>query len=100
MTLWSFDPSKWDQMLAYQRLMTDTVMPALEAVTPGSGAYMNEADFLQPNFQQAFFGDKYERLLAIKKKYDPDMFFYATKAVGSEVWSVAEDGHMCKTGDT
>lgn len=86
-------------MLAYQKFMTETVMPALEAVTPGSGAYMNEADFLQPNFQQAFFGEKYERLLDIKKKYDPDMFFYATKAVGSEVWSVAEDGHMCKVED-
>ncbi|KAJ4417876.1 hypothetical protein N0V82_005933 [Gnomoniopsis sp. IMI 355080] len=97
-TPWSFDPEEWGQMLAYQKLMTDTVMPALEAVTPGSGAYMNEGDFLQPNFQQAFFGSKYERLLKIKKKYDPDSLFYATKGVGSEAWTVAQDGHMCRTG--
>lgn len=97
-TPWSFDPAEWEEMLAYQKLMTNTVMPALEAVTPGSGAYMNEADFLQPGFQQAFFGSKYKRLLEIKKKYDPDSLFYATKGVGSEAWTVVEDGHMCRTG--
>lgn len=97
-TPWSFDPADWDTMLANQELMTETIMPALEAITPGAGTYMNEADFRQPDFQRAFFGSKYERLLAVKKIYDPDMFFYVTKGVGSEVWTVAEDGHMCKAG--
>lgn len=94
-TPWSSKPEDWDKMLAYQELMTDTIMPAIEAITPGSGAYMNEGDFRQPDFQRAFFGSKYERLLNIKKKYDPTFFFYATKGVGSEAWSVAKDGHMC-----
>lgn len=95
-TVWSFDPADWDQMLANQDLMTDTIVPALEAVTPGSGAYMNEADFRQKDFQTTFFGDKYDQLLSIKQTYDPDSFFYATRAVGSETWCVADDGHMCK----
>lgn len=97
-TPWSFDPADWDQMLAYQTLMTETLVPAFEAITPGSGVYMNEGDFRQRNFQVAFFGDKYERLLGIKRRRDPDSFFYATKGVGSEVWTVTEDGHMCKSG--
>lgn len=95
-TPWSWDPADWDEMLAQQALMTDTIVPALEAVTPGSGAYMNEADFRQPDFQTQFFGDKYDALLAIKAKYDPQRLFWATKAVGSEYWSVAEDGRMCR----
>ncbi|KAK4148259.1 uncharacterized protein C8A04DRAFT_24060 [Dichotomopilus funicola] len=94
-TVWSFDPAEWDDMLANQQLMTDDIMPRIEDVTPGSGAYMNEADFRQPGFQYAFFGSNYETLLQIKQKYDPDGFFYATKAVGSEMWTVGPDGKMC-----
>ena len=96
-TPWSFDPSQWQQMIANQGLMTNTIMPAIEAVTPGSGAYMNEANFQQPDFQTAFFGCNYNTLLSIKKKYDPFNFFYAIKAVGSEVWNVANSGRMCRT---
>lgn len=95
-TPWSWDPADWDEMTANRELMTDTIMPAIEDVTPGSGSYMNEADFQQPDFQTAFFGDKYDALLSIKTTYDPDRLFYATKAVGSEYWEVAEDGHMCR----
>lgn len=96
-TPWSFIPEEWSRMLEYQKLMTDTIMPAIEAITPGSGAYMNEADFLQPNFQTVFFGSKYDRLLDIKKRYDPDDFFYVATGVGSEAWKIEEDGHMCRT---
>jgi hypothetical protein len=95
-TEWSFDPAQWDKMLDNQRLMTYDIMPALEAVTPGSGAYMNEADFQQPGFQEVFFGSNYQDLLCIKRKYDPEGFFYARNAVGSERWNVANDGRMCR----
>ncbi|KAK4240145.1 hypothetical protein C8A03DRAFT_13478 [Achaetomium macrosporum] len=95
-TPWSFDPADWDQMLANQRLMTYDIMPRIEAVAPGSGAYMNEADFQQPGWQEVFFGSNYDKLLAIKNKYDPEGLFYARNAVGSERWSVANDGRMCQ----
>ncbi|KAJ2891700.1 FAD-binding domain-containing protein [Zalerion maritima] len=94
-TPWDFE-APWEDMIALQDLMTDTIIPALEAVTPGSGAYMNEADFRQPNWQEVFFGDKYDKLLGIKKKYDPTGFFYALKGVGSEDWEVRNDGRLCK----
>ncbi|KAK3325376.1 hypothetical protein B0H66DRAFT_121546 [Apodospora peruviana] len=96
-TPWSFEPSMWTEMIELQDLMTNEIMPAIEAVTPGSGAYMNEADFRQLNFQREFFGANYAKLLEIKKKFDPSSFFYATKAVGSEKWSIAEDGRMCSS---
>jgi hypothetical protein len=95
-TPWSFDPADWDRMLASQRLMTDDVMPAIEAVTPGSGAYMNEADFRQPGWQEVFFGANYQALGRVKRKWDPEGFFYVTKGVGSERWQVEGDGRMCR----
>ncbi|OQE42363.1 hypothetical protein PENCOP_c004G01683 [Penicillium coprophilum] len=90
-----FDYSDWDSNVASQQLITDVLMPPLEALTPGSGAYLNEADPNQKDWQQTFYGDNYDNLLDIKRKYDPDSRLYAFKAVGSEAWTVTEDGHLC-----
>lgn len=95
-TEWSFDPALWGKMIENQKLMTEDIMPAIEKVTPGSGAYMNEADFQQPRWQEEFFGPNYPALKCIKQKYDPDNFFYARNAVGSEQWEVDDDGRMCR----
>ncbi|KAF8854350.1 FAD-binding domain-containing protein [Acephala macrosclerotiorum] len=92
---WSFE-APWSDMIALQDEMTDSIVPQLEAATPNSGAYMNEADFRQPNSQQDFFGANYNKLLSIKKKWDPSHIFYAITAVGSEYWTVAKNGRMCK----
>lgn len=92
---WNFT-APWSEALATQRKMTSVVQPIIEEATPGSGAYMNEADFRQPDFQEAFFGAaNYPRLLAIKRKWDPRGLFYATAAVGSEAYTVRDDGRLC-----
>lgn len=94
---WNFT-APWEDMLARADTLTYEIMPMIEAVTPGAGAYLNEGDFQQPGFQDVFWGEaNYAKLLEIKKKYDPDSFFYARIAVGSETWTVADDGRMCKT---
>jgi hypothetical protein len=52
-----------------------------------SGAYMNEADVLEPDFQTVFFGRKsYRKLLEVKAKYDPQDLFIVGAGVGSERW--------------
>ncbi|EFJ04336.1 hypothetical protein SELMODRAFT_2240, partial [Selaginella moellendorffii] len=56
-------------------------------VTPGSGTYINEADFNEPDWQQSFFGEHYPRLQAIKSKVDPSGLFRCHHCVGSEKWS-------------
>lgn len=53
-----------------------------KALTPGGGAYMNEASYDEPEWQQTYFGDNYPRLLDIKKRYDPDHMFDCWKCVG------------------
>jgi hypothetical protein len=59
-------------------------------IFPGAGAYVNESDYFQKNWQTAFWGTNYPRLLAIKHKYDPSGLFFVHHGVGSENWS--EDG--------
>ncbi|KAK1248264.1 LOW QUALITY PROTEIN: hypothetical protein MKX08_006484 [Trichoderma sp. CBMAI-0020] len=87
----------FQDMVATQDTITNVVQPVIEAATPNAGAYMNEADFQQPDFQHVFFGANYPRLLQIKQKYDPASLLYARAGVGSEVWTVAADGRMCRT---
>ncbi|KAM0541150.1 hypothetical protein ACHAPJ_013368 [Fusarium lateritium] len=89
--------ASWEKMLATQKNITEEVQPVIEAATPSAGAYVNEADFQQKNWKETFYGVNYKKLLKIKKKYDPQGLFYATVAVGSEAWTVGNDGRMCKT---
>ncbi|KAL1646202.1 Zinc finger E-box-binding homeobox 1 [Didymella pomorum] len=92
---WNFT-APWSEAFETQRKMTDVITPIVEAATPGSGSYVNEADFNQKNWQTTFWGDNYSKLLSIKKKWDPSSIFYATVGVGSEAWVVKNDGRMCR----
>ncbi|KAJ6545221.1 hypothetical protein B0H19DRAFT_955521, partial [Mycena capillaripes] len=53
---------------------------------PNAGAYSNEADVLEPNFQHTFFGPNYAKVSAIKWRYDPHDLFIVGAGVGSERW--------------
>lgn len=85
----------WDEMLLRQEKLTHTVMPPIEAATPGGGAYLSEANFQQPDWQAAFYGSNYPRLSKIKELYDPLSLFYARTAVGSEKWAEDHEGRLC-----
>lgn len=86
----------WDATLAAKQSITNDLLPKLEALTPGGGAYLNEGDVNQPDFQSTFFGDHYDRLLQIKREYDPSGIFYAETAVGSESWVQENNGRLCR----
>lgn len=75
--------------------MTDKLVSSLTVLSPGSGSYLNEADWKQPDWQSSFYGFNYARLLSIKKKYDPDYFFYARTAAGNDQWVQGDDGRLC-----
>jgi FAD/FMN-containing dehydrogenase len=62
-------------------------MTALRAAAPGAGAYVNEADYFQTDWQNAFWGSHYPRLSRIKRRYDPNGLFTVHHGVGSEAWS-------------
>lgn len=79
-----------------QEKMTNVLVPALSKLAPDGGAYLNEADFRQPDFQHVFYGPTYDELNRIKDEYDPFHTFFATTAVGSEYWVSQADGRLCK----
>jgi FAD/FMN-containing dehydrogenase len=65
----------------------DKSMDAIRKLLPRVGSYVWETDFFQPHWQEAFWGENYTRLLAVKGKYDPDGLFFLHHGVGSEDWS-------------
>lgn len=70
-------------------------MKLIRDATPGAGTYVNETDYFEPDWQEALWGTNYPKLLALKKKYDPEGLFVCHHCVGSEAWSA--DG-MCRSG--
>ena len=82
--------------VASEHEMTNDVVPQLERITPGSGTYINEGDFDLQTWKEDYFGANYDKLLAVKKKYDPNDLFYAIASVGHDVWAVESDGRLCR----
>lgn len=99
---WSENATSADIAAANRRLTQQ--LQTWRDVSPGSGAYMSEADINEPDFQQSFYGEHYERLYALKQEVDPWGLFYAPTAVGSEDWYVTgqmewfptQNGRLCR----
>ena len=76
--------------------LKDQLTKALRDQAPDMGCYVNEADIDEPDYQQAFWGDHYDRLLTIKKQVDPKGVFWCSVCVGGEDWQEI-DGQVCKS---
>jgi len=60
------------------------------------GCYVNEANIDEPSYQQALWGDHYDRLLQIKRQIDPHGVFWCQVCVGGGDWTVEPDGRICR----
>lgn len=69
---------------------------ALRQLAPDSGAYFNECDSYEPDWQYAFFGSNYPRLRNVKQRYDPEGLLWCRRCVGSEDWVEQADGGLCR----
>ena len=76
---------------------------ALRLLVPDTGGYMSESDPTEPNWQNAFWGSNYPRLLRLKEVWDPKGVFWCNHCVGSELWTVQGgdgfgqgEGKICK----
>lgn len=68
---------------------------AMKQQAPETGAYMNEADRLDPDFEIDFYGSHYSRLSSIKAFRDPTSVFYCSTCVGSTEWEESSSGVLC-----
>ncbi|UJR21605.1 hypothetical protein I4U23_024687 [Adineta vaga] len=86
---WSDVTSREDQE-KLAKLVTEKVK-LLQTISGGSqsGAYMNEADPNEIDWQQKFFGTKelYNQLKTIKNSVDPNGILICKRCVGSDDWS-------------
>ncbi|WEW56366.1 hypothetical protein PRK78_001809 [Emydomyces testavorans] len=82
---WSKDTPLTEQR-AIQSNLTNVEVPLLKNLEPDMGAYVNEADANEKDFQESFWGSNYGRLYGLKKKWDPRGLFIVRAGVGSEDW--------------
>jgi len=85
-----------EQAAESERRVTQELSTLLKAATPHSAVYPNEGDVNEPNWQDAFWGSVYPKVLKIKQKYDPKDVFWAKASTGSEGWAVRGDLKLCK----
>jgi hypothetical protein len=79
----------------YQSVTYNKTEP-LRQLSPDTGAYFNEADANEPDWQNSFFGENYEKLRVIKEKHDPKGVLWCRKCVGSERFMEESDGRLCE----
>ncbi|XP_041361011.1 VAO-type flavoprotein oxidase VAO615-like [Gigantopelta aegis] len=70
-----------------------------DLVEYGDGVYYNEPSFYLPAWKEEFWGGNYDRLLAIKRKWDPDNFLWCHHCVGSDLSPSGKPGPITCAGD-
>lgn len=72
------------------------LLPAIDSLENGTmGGYLGIPFPHEADHRRIFWGDKYDRLLEIKRRWDPGDLFITRSGVGSEVW---DDEGMCRAG--
>lgn len=88
---WAWNSTLDQRLAAVEALNNRTAQ--LEAVTPGGGAYMNEANPFTSDWQESWWGkENYASLLAIKNRYDPDRLLRCWRCVG---WEESDVQNSC-----
>ncbi|KAH9203095.1 hypothetical protein DL95DRAFT_472707 [Leptodontidium sp. 2 PMI_412] len=91
-----FDPAGLVDVIHELQAQMNDNQDQLKLLTPGGGAYMNEGIFDNPDWKRDYYGTNYEKLLDVKKKYDPSFILHGLASVGSDHWVAASDGRLCK----
>lgn len=97
-TIWEFGDAaywKWNQTLD-ERIQTVESVQQLSAkyktLTDGGGAYRNEGNPFNPDWQRDNFGGLYGPLLEVKKRYDPKGVLHCHKCIG---WTDEDSQASC-----
>ena len=66
-----------------QAKLVTAAMAPLRALRERPASYFNETDYFEADWQTAFWGDHYARLLQVKERYDPGGLFFVHHGVGT-----------------
>ncbi|KAF2420354.1 hypothetical protein EJ08DRAFT_598434, partial [Tothia fuscella] len=80
----------------YVSIWSDKDVNAFIDLSPGMGAYINEASYNATNWQETFWGSNYAKLSEVKAKVDPDMLFFVSPGINAEMMTVNEKGAVCR----
>lgn len=91
----SADPSRAlsDAIEWYERVKE----PVWREWAPKSGGYRNAGNGFSRAWKHDFYGENYDRLLKIKRKYDPTESLFVYSGVGSDRWEYdLHSGLLCR----
>lgn len=87
----------WAQRKEKEAFNTNVIGKAMREAGPYGASYVNEGDLYEPDWQEAYWGDNYPRLLEVRRKWDPEGVFFAHATPGTERWSVVDYGRkLCR----
>lgn len=93
---WPTDPQNTTIKSLVTEELRNSSVPALKALGPNSGAYINEADPSNTDWKHDYFGSNYDRLLSIKHKYDESGVFWCKPCVGWDEWQIIDGNPALK----
>jgi hypothetical protein len=83
--------------LQYIQAKVNTWQEWVKVLTPGSGSYINEATYDNPDWKSDYYGENYEKLLRVKEKYDGTFSLWQQTSVGEDTyWHENAEGRLCK----
>ncbi|KAI0887740.1 FAD-binding domain-containing protein [Annulohypoxylon maeteangense] len=88
--------ASYEQRLQNMTAITKATLLAEELTGTEGGTYTNEANPFTPNWRESWWGDNYERLLEIKKRYDPEGVFKCWKCIGFEDEEISTERFHCQ----
>ncbi|TFK96752.1 hypothetical protein BDV98DRAFT_608045 [Pterulicium gracile] len=81
---WDWNATRAEKVATYRKV--SEAADYVRKITPDA-SYTNEADVYEPNYKVAHWGPNYNKLLAIKKKYDPKGLLDCWHCVGFDASS-------------
>ena len=87
----------WEVKKERENFNTNVLGKRLRDVSPAGASYVNEGDLYEPNWQEAYWGSNYARLLKVRSVWDPNGVFYTPTSPGTEKWEVIDyNTKLCK----
>ncbi|KAL4747005.1 hypothetical protein BDW72DRAFT_197163 [Aspergillus terricola var. indicus] len=73
------------------------IEPVWRNWAPGGGSYANEGNVFSSTWKEDFYGENYDRLVEIKRKYDPTESLFVWGGIESDTWDYdLHSGLLCR----